>query len=487
MIDAIKRRLTEYLVRSEVSLALIFDRNGRILWHTGRRITGDNVSTGTGFAQSPIREVLASEKAIDRDMGVQGMGVDMGKSALSVSARALAICSLSIRPLGSGLFLYVDSGSKTAFTAAERQVFDTLGGLLADALKNVRERSPRSGGLAGTSSAMATVRDLAARYAVEEEPVLIVGETGVGKNRVAELIHQASGRPGPLVVAHVPSLPDDLVERELFGHRRGAFTGAVTDRPGLFDEAENGTLLLDEITEVPLAVQAKLLRVVESRRFRPVGDTKERKANVRLLAATNRNLLLDVKERRFREDLYFRLGILKLPIPPLRDRPDDILCTAREYSRLLRGKVLDRSAERVLVSHPWPGNVRELLAILTRAGIEFDSPVIGEEIQRLLPAAEPTFSPRDTLPLIRSKLATGASFWDAVWPSFLDRDLNREQMTLLLRDGFNACGGSLTRLASELNIAKRDYARFVSVIHKYDIHPRVVRELSDSKGKLGGD
>jgi DNA-binding NtrC family response regulator len=467
MIDALKRRLAEYLVRNQVSLALIFDRDGHILWHTGRKITGNNVKTATGFPQSPIRAVLDTGKPLDEDSVV-----DLSTSTLSRSARSFLIHSLSIRPLGSGLFLYVDSGSKTAFDDAARNVLDTLGGLLAEALASAGRRPPRSGGMAGTSAAMDGVRDLATRYAVEEEPVLILGETGVGKNRVAELIHQASGRPGPFVVAHIPSLPEELVERELFGHRRGAFTGAVVDRPGLFDEAKDGTLLLDEITEVPLAVQAKLLRVVESQSFRPVGDTKERRACVRLLAATNRDLATEVKERRFREDLYFRLSILKLTIPPLRKRGEDIQATIQEYDRLLRGKVLDATAHRILASHAWPGNVRELLAILTRAGIELDGPVIGEEIRKLLPADEAEFSPRDPLPLIRSKLASGATFWDTVWPAFLDRELNREQMTLLLREGFEACGGSLKRLASELNISARDYPRFVSTIHKYDIHPR---------------
>jgi DNA-binding NtrC family response regulator len=467
MIDALKRRLTELLVRSEVSLALIFDADGRILWHTGRSIVGNDVKTGTGFPRSPILQVLDSGRALDDEKVV-----DVSTTSLSHSARSLYIRSLSIRPLASGVFLYVDSGSKEAFTDADRHVFDALGGLLAEALADVQRRPARSGGLVGTSVATVGVRDLAARYAVEEEPVLIVGDTGVGKNRVAELIHQTSGRRGPFVVAHIPSLPEDLVERELFGHRRGAFTGAVSDRPGLFDEAENGTLLLDEITEVPLAVQAKLLRVVESRRYRPVGDTKEREAHVRILAATNRDLSLEVRERRFREDLYFRLGVLRLRIPPLRERPDDILAIAREYARLLRGKTLGPDAERILVGHPWPGNVRELLHVLTRAGIELDNPVLGDEIGTLLPSAEAGASRLDPLSPIRSELASGASFWNVAWPAFLERDLNREQMTLLLREGFEACGGSLKRLAAELNIAERDYPRFVSAIHKYDIHPR---------------
>ncbi len=468
MIDALKRRLADLLAKKEVSLALIFDREGRILWHAGRSISGQNVKDGSGFPRTPILEALQTGRARTDEKVV-----DTASGELSRSARALYIRSLWIRPLEAGLFLYADSGSHDAFDEADRQVFEALGGLLAQTLAEVQSRPARAGGLTGTSAAMVAVRDLAARYAVEEEPVLIVGETGVGKNRVAELIHQVSGRRGPFLVVHVPSIPADLVERELFGHRRGAFTGAESDRPGLFDEAQDGTLLLDEITEVPLAIQAKLLRVVESRRFRPVGDTKERQARVRLLAATNRDLTLEVKERRFREDLYFRLSVLRLRLPPLRERPDDIPALVADHLRLLRGKALDPAAERVLREHAWPGNARELLHVLTRAGIELDAPTIGAEIRSLIRSDQGEDGGKaDPLAAIRAQLAAGRSFWDVAWPAFLERELNREQMTALLRDGFAACGGSLKRLAAELNIAERDYPRFVTALHKYEIHPK---------------
>jgi DNA-binding NtrC family response regulator len=191
---------------------------------------------------------------------------------------------------------------------------------------------------------------------------------------------------------------------------------------------------------------------------------------VRLLAATNRDLVSEVRERRFREDLYFRLGVLCLRLPPLRERPEDVRTLVTENQRLLRGKRLDEAALAALARHPWPGNVRELLHVLTRAGIELDAPVIGAEIAGLLTPAGAV--PADRLDAVRTQIAGGASFWDVAWPAFLDRDLNREQLTLLLREGFRACGGSLKRLAAELNVRERDYPRFVSTLHKYDIHPR---------------
>jgi len=464
MIDALKRKLVDVLQGKDVSLALIFDRQGRILWHAGRTVRGDDVRQASGFPRSAILKVLETGEGLEEETVVEA-------SDLSRSAKALFIRSLWVRPVGGGLFLYVDSGSRDSFDTADRQVFDTLGGLLAEALAEGRGRPAGSGGLSGPSDQMAGVRDLAARYAVEEEPVLIVGETGVGKNRAAELIHHISGRRGPFVVAHAPSIAEELFERELFGHRRGAFTGADGDRPGLFDEAKEGTLLLDEITEVPLAVQAKLLRVAESLRFRPVGATKESEAHVRLLAATNRDLAEEVKERRFRPDLYFRLSVLCLRLPPLRERPADVRALVEENVRLLRGKRLDEEAFSVLTRYAWPGNVRELLHVLTRAGIELDAPVIGGEIARFLAPPEASAG-RDPLSLVRTRIAAGSSFWDVAWPAFLDRELNREQLTLLLREGFEACGGSLKRLAADLNIPERDYSRFVATLHKYDIHPR---------------
>ncbi len=465
MIEALKRKLSDFLTRKEVSLALIFDGSGHILWHAGRSVRGDDVRTGTGFPRSPILQALETGAGVEADTVVES------SEGISRSARALFIRSLWVRPVGAGLFLYADSGSRDSFDAADRQVFDTLGGLLAEALAEARCRPGRSGGLSGASEHMAAVRDLAARYAVEEEPVLITGETGAGKNRVAELIHQVSGRRGAFVVVHTPSIPEELIERELFGHRRGAFTGAESDRPGLFDEAREGTLLLDEISEVPLAIQAKLLRVVEARRFRPVGHTKETESRVRLLAATNRDLSVEVKERRFREDLFFRLSVLRLRLPPLRERPADIQVLVEENARLLRGKTLGPEAIATLLRHSWPGNVRELLHVLTRAGIELESPVIGAEIATLIEPARGGGG-EEPLRTIRGELAAGRSFWDVAWPAFLDRELNREQMSLLLRQGFDACGCSLKKLAAELNIAERDYPRFVSALHKYEIHPK---------------
>ena len=187
---------------------------------------------------------------------------------------------------------------------------------------------------------MQRVLDLARRVAQVDSTVLITGESGVGKERVARLIHDESARTaGPFVAINCGAVPETLLESELFGHARGSFTGATQDRPGLFEAANGGTLLLDEIGEVPPAMQVKLLRVLQEREVRRVGENKGRAVNVRVLAATNRDLVEEIRAARFRQDLYYRLRVVELRVPPLRERRDDILPLARTF--------LAASAERM--------------------------------------------------------------------------------------------------------------------------------------------
>jgi DNA-binding NtrC family response regulator len=226
--------------------------------------------------------------------------------------------------------------------------------------------------LISESPAMRRVVELARKVAPTNSTVLLTGESGVGKGAVAELIHRESRRTG-LVQVNCAALPPTLVEAELFGVRRGAYTDAREDRPGLFVEAEAGTLFLDEVGELPLDVQAKLLQVLETRRIRPVGATTSAEVDVRLIAATNRALEADVRSGRFRPDLFHRLNVIRIAIPPLRERRDDIaplvdLLLPRLCERI-RGEVIGLSAPalRWMLSYDWPGNVRELTHVLERA------------------------------------------------------------------------------------------------------------------------
>jgi two-component system response regulator HydG len=209
---------------------------------------------------------------------------------------------------------------------------------------------------------------LAARVAPGESTVLVIGETGVGKELVAHWLHDASPRAHrPFEPVHCGAIADTLLESTLFGHARGAFTGAVRDHVGWFEGAQGGTLFLDEIGEMSLPTQMKLLRVIQERELRRVGESKARRIDIRILAATNRNLEAEVREGRFREDLYFRLSVIKLEVPPLRDRLEDLPGLARDFlaRATSRGRQaidgLTPQAMDCLLGHRWPGNVRELL------------------------------------------------------------------------------------------------------------------------------
>lgn len=236
------------------------------------------------------------------------------------------------------------------------------------------------------SPAMQRVIDIARRVAQVDSTVLLTGESGVGKERVARFIHEHSARAGgPFVAINCGAVPENLLESELFGHVRGSFTGATQDRIGLFEAANSGTLLLDEIGDVPPAMQVKLLRALQERQIRRVGENRNRPVSARVIAATNRDLVREIRAARFREDLYYRLRVVEIEIPPLRDRREDILPLARAFvadaARKTGRKVtgFTPAAAHQLLRYEWPGNVRELenaieraVVLTTRSRIDID-------------------------------------------------------------------------------------------------------------------
>ena len=239
----------------------------------------------------------------------------------------------------------------------------------------------------GSSVAMMNVREITARVASVPAPVLILGETGTGKSLVAHAIHAESQRAiRALVVVNCAALPENLLESELFGYVKGAFTGAVTDRLGLFREADGGTLLLDEIGEMAPNLQGKLLHAIEHGTIRPVGSTKEREVDVRIIAATHQNLYEAAKAGRFREDLLYRLDVLSITMPSLRDRREDLPEAIAHFFKLAREKYPDSVPERLsreamagLVAYDRPGNVRELAHLLEKVVVLGRSPVVDYE------------------------------------------------------------------------------------------------------------
>jgi DNA-binding NtrC family response regulator len=240
------------------------------------------------------------------------------------------------------------------------------------------------------SPAMLRIIALARRVAPRSLTILIEGESGTGKELLARAIHRASPRyAGPFVAVNCAAIPLELAESELFGHRRGSFSGAVSDRRGHFEAANGGTIFLDEIGDLPLAVQVKLLRVLQEREVVPIGESKPRSIDVRVIAATNRSLIGEVKEGRFREDLFYRLAVAVLTLPPLRDRQSDtsflidhILERSNAEGAKELGfapKSLAAGARNLLLRHQWPGNVRELENTIRRAVLWSPEPVIGTE------------------------------------------------------------------------------------------------------------
>jgi len=233
---------------------------------------------------------------------------------------------------------------------------------------------PPSSGLLGRSASIRSVLEIVGRVAPTDATVLVTGETGTGKELVARAIHDQSSRAdGPFVAVNCAALSQGVLESELFGHKKGAFTGAVRDRTGLFEAAAGGTILLDEIGDVSPAVQHRLLRVLQEREITPVGAVRPVPVDVRVIAATNRDLRAEMESGRFRDDLYYRLNVVRIELPPLRARREDIPLIAESFfERVGRRSYAGCSplAMRLLQAHPWPGNVRQLLAVLESSHIQ---------------------------------------------------------------------------------------------------------------------
>lgn len=232
----------------------------------------------------------------------------------------------------------------------------------------------------GQSAAMRRIMSLIERVASSDVPVLITGETGTGKEVTAQLIHQLSPRKqGPYVAVNCAGIPEQLIESHLFGHEKGAFTGADRRQPGLFESANNGTILLDEITEMRCETQAKLLRAIEERKVLPVGSTKEISINARVLAASNRDIDRALQNGRLREDLYFRLYVCSIHLPPLRERIEDLPLLIEQFIRETNENHgsqisgVDDECFTALASYRWPGNIRQLKHVIERAAILCES------------------------------------------------------------------------------------------------------------------
>ncbi|HEX67678.1 MAG TPA: sigma-54-dependent Fis family transcriptional regulator [bacterium] len=264
----------------------------------------------------------------------------------------------------------------------------------------LRQEILGEGEIIGKSKAIKEVMELARKVAPEDTTVLLQGETGTGKELVARAIHKLSPRKnGPYVVVNCAAIPENLLESELFGHRKGAFTGALKDKKGRIEIADGGTLFLDEIGSLSLPLQAKLLRFLETKEIQPLGSEDTFRVDVRVIAATNQDLRKRVEEGNFREDLFYRLNVFPIYIPPLRERKEDIPLLAnyflKLYSKKMNKKIekIDDGAMELLLKYSWPGNVRELENVIERAVVLADSPIVSKEFLPLLPACEEITGP----------------------------------------------------------------------------------------------
>ncbi|HXU10492.1 MAG TPA: sigma-54 dependent transcriptional regulator [Candidatus Binatia bacterium] len=319
----------------------------------------------------------------------------------------------------------------------------------------------------GDSPGMADALRLAGAVAARDTTVLLLGETGTGKGMLARHIHALSPRRAePFVELNCAGLQKDLTESELFGHERGAFTGATDKKIGLFEAADGGTLLLDEIGEMEYGIQAKLLKVLEEGRFRRVGGLAEIEADVRLLAATHRDLDLAVTQGRFRQDLLYRLNVFAIRLPPLRDRPDDVVPLARgflsEYreaagdassSRAPAGPPISEGAARLLQSYAWPGNVRELRNVIERASIlcPAGAPILPEHLPPL--QAGPPAAPRATAGIAAGSPAASATHAAPTGPAARSTTMVDAEKRLL-EQALKARGGNIRAAARDLGIAR---------------------------------
>lgn len=307
-------------------------------------------------------------------------------------------------------------------------------------------------GMIGNSAKMKNIIETIEQVAPTRTTVLITGESGTGKELVAQAIHQCSGRTGKFVPVHCSALPDNLIESELFGHERGAFTGAVEMRKGRFELAEGGTIFLDEIGEIPLHIQVKLLRVLENRAFERIGGSETIVTDARVVAATNRDLKKMVEEGTFREDLFYRLDVVSLEIPPLRERKEDIPLLVKHYLDVFNkenGKDIGitETAMASLCAYAWPGNIRELRNCVERMVVLCRGKMI--ELENV---------PVD----VREGVTPGIAKTVLAQPS-CDLECNEK---MLIERALNECKGNRTKAAEKLGISRRTLHR---KLHTYNL------------------
>jgi len=425
-------------VRAETSLVLLRDEEGT-LKVAAERHTGE-IRGLEQISSSLLDEAFAKREPVLAEDAVSDPRFSGKSSIILQRIQAAVILPLVLHEKAIGA-IYLDSRSdRTQFSKSNLGPLATLAAFSTLAIENARryEQARRSAGgtnavsLVGSSPAMQELFSLIERVAASPLPVLVLGESGTGKELVAREIHQQSARRGrPFLALYCGNVAPQLFESELFGHKKGSFTGATADKQGLVQVAAGGTLFLDEVADIPFDLQTKLLRFLQEGEFRAVGDTKNQKADVRIIAATNKDLRREVNEKRFRDDLFYRLYILPIVTPPLRERLADVPFLAQHFlEKYGTGRSLGLSPEalRRLLSYSWPGNVRELENTVARAMVV----ARGNRIE-----------PEDIM--LMEMESTGAS-GEVSW-----KDAERKHILHVL----SICGGNKSKAAEMLGISRR--------------------------------
>ncbi len=411
--------------------------------------TADSGETALGMVDTFGPDVILTDVRMPKMGGLDLLAMLKAKQhpATVIVMSAFGNVDLALEAMKAGAYDYVSKPFKPDEIVLALRKAEERESLRREnrALKEQIQKDSQFESIIAKSPQMTEIFRTIAKVADFRTTVLVLGESGVGKELVARAIHARGNRKGqPFVAINCGAIPENLLESELFGHKKGAFTDAHADRRGLFEEADNGTLFLDEIGELPLNLQVKLLRVLQEETIRRLGDTKDVKINVRIITATHRDLTAETKAGRFREDLFYRINVLQLIIPPLRERREDIGILLDHF--LVRNNVrlgtqirgLTHDARKVLLEYSWPGNVRELENTVERAMVLAEGDIIDvrDLPERLREALDP----------VQAKLATGETSIKKTVAAIEE---------ILIRRALTKTKGNRTRAAELLEISHR--------------------------------
>jgi DNA-binding NtrC family response regulator len=398
-------------VPSDQALFRTLDGKGNRVFEASRGMAGTNGGGGPvrDSNESIVRRVLEMGRPVlVRDIASEPLFADLELDG-NGHPRSLLAYPWTLQGFPAGVAYLARNGAGRPFTREDMEFLTLAMSPVLYLMRGNGSRSPEGGApvpgdapagcpFMGTALPVRRVRAMIEKVRDTDAPVFISGESGTGKELAARIIHETGRRrAGPFVAVNCAAIPEALIESELFGHARGAFTGAVRDKVGLIEEGSGGTFFLDEIGDLPLALQAKLLRVLEEKKIRRVGETRHRAVDTRFVSATNKDLDHEVERGRFRQDLYYRLKIIAIDLPPLRERPEDALLLLNhfldEFSRSMGRPrpFLSPVALEMLLRYPWPGNVRELQNEVQRCLVMADgAPLILEEYlsPKINPAGE---------------------------------------------------------------------------------------------------